>query len=278
MNSVVKLLLMIVFVAEPLVAVSGRRGDASLCKERRVNPKRAYDGWRLVWADEFGGRALDTESWGRCPRHGAAWARHMSNLDSLVRVTDGVLKLYGINRAESVNDTVPFLTGGVTSKGRRSLRMGRFDIRARFDCGRGFWPAIWVMPDVKVRYPYGGEIDVMEHLNYDEKVYQTIHTPHTLQKREPKTKNHKTTPIDPSVFNLYSVSIEKDALIFYVNGEQTFKYERLFPAVADQFPFADHPFYVILSAQLGGNWVGGVKPEDLPVCMEVDYVRFYKKR
>lgn len=262
----------------PLSVVAREGGDVPVRKERKVNPKRAYEGWRLVWSDEFDGRGLDETAWGRCPRHGAAWARHMSNLDTLVKVEDGVLKLYGINRAESVNDTVPFLTGGVTSKGRRSMRMGRFDIRARFDCGRGFWPAIWIMPDANVRYPYGGEIDVMEHLNYDEKVYQTIHTPHTLQKRAPKTKSYKTTPIDPAKFNTYSVSIEKDALIFYVNGEQTFKYERLDPAVVDQFPFADHPFYVILSAQLGGSWVGEVDPADLPVCMEVDYVRFYKRR
>lgn len=270
--------LLVILVVMPLCSVAKAGGGESARKERAVNPKRAYEGWRLVWSDEFDGRSLDKESWVRCPRRVAAWSRHMSDADSLVRVEDGLLKLYGINLPEGVSDTVSFLTGGVKSKARRSMRMGRFDIRARFDCGGGFWPAIWLIPDANVRYPYGGEIDIMEHLNYEGEVYQTVHSAHTLQKRNPKTQNHKTTAIDAAEFNIYSVSIEKDAVVFYVNGEQTFKYERLSPAVVDQFPFADHPFYVILSAQLGGSWVGEVNPADLPVCMEVDYVRFYKKK
>jgi len=28
--------------------------------------------------------------------------------------------------------------------------------------------------------------------------------------------------------------------------------------------------------QLGGSWVGNVHPEDLPVEMEIDWVRFYR--
>jgi hypothetical protein len=29
--------------------------------------------------------------------------------------------------------------------------------------------------------------------------------------------------------------------------------------------------------QLGGSWVGEIKPDDLPVEMWIDWVRFYKK-
>ncbi len=246
---------------------------------KKEQAKKAHKGWRLVWVDEFKGNELDTSSWERCPRNGADWGRHMSNLESLVEVEDGVLKLYGINRPDSVEDSVLFLTGGVQSRNRRSLQMGRIDVRARFDCGTGFWPAIWLMPDVKnLRWPLGGEIDIMEHLNYENIAYQTVHSPHTLKKLEPKTQNSSNTPIDPKVFNVYSVVIEQDAVIFYINGEHTFTYEKLSPAVESQFPFADHPFYVILSAQLGGEWVGEIKAEDLPVRMDIDYVRFYEKK
>lgn len=30
--------------------------------------------------------------------------------------------------------------------------------------------------------------------------------------------------------------------------------------------------------QLGGQWVGEVDPADLPVEMEVDWVKYYKKK
>ncbi len=240
--------------------------------------RKAHKGWKMVWADEFNGKKLDTSSWERCPRNGADWGRHMSYEESLVRVEDGVLKLYGINRPSEIEDNVPFLTGGVQSRNRRSLQLGRIDVRARFDCGTGFWPAIWLMPDVNgLKWPYGGEIDIMEHLNFEQKAYQTVHSTHTLNKLEPKTQNSSNTPINPDAFNVYSVEIEQNAVVFYINGKQTFRYEKL-PDVDSQFPFADHPFYVILSAQLGGEWVGKVKADDLPVKMEIDYVRFYERK
>jgi hypothetical protein len=32
---------------------------------------------------------------------------------------------------------------------------------------------------------------------------------------------------------------------------------------------------MILSAQLGGHWIGPIEASQLPVKMEIDYVRFY---
>ena len=85
---------------------------------KKDNAKRAHEGWKLVWADEFNGKKLDTDSWERCPRNTADWGRHMSYLDTLVQVEDGVLKLSGINRPDEVKDNVPYLTGGVQSRNR----------------------------------------------------------------------------------------------------------------------------------------------------------------
>lgn len=241
------------------------------------NLPRKLDGWKLIWADEFKGKKLDEKSWRRCPRNGADWGRHMSSLDELVKVEDGLLKLYGINRPADVDDNVPFLTGGVQSKGLHSMQMGRFDIRARFDCGQGFWPAIWLMPDIRVPWPTGGEIDVMEHLNSDNVAYQTVHSQHSNKNYDPRINNSSNSPINPHEYNIYSVVIEEDAIYFYINGKHTFTYKKV-PELKSQFPYASHPFYVILSAQLGGSWVGKVNPADLPVQMVIDYVRFYQPK
>ena len=67
-------------------------------------------------------------------------------------------------------------------------------------------------------------------------------------------------------------------LYFTINGTKTYTYQKMEPTPEGQFPFADHPFYIILSAQLGGSWVGKVNIEELPVKMEIDYVRFYERR
>lgn len=74
------------------------------------NPRRAHKGWRLVWADEFDGTEVDTTSWSRCEAGGADWMRHMSPLDSLCRVEDGTLRLYGIRTPQATGDRRPCLT------------------------------------------------------------------------------------------------------------------------------------------------------------------------
>ena len=79
--------------------------------------------------------------------------------------------------------------------------------------------------------------------------------------------------VDGGRKSAYNNPIEKKEFC-YESENDTFTYKRE-PFGDSQFPFAGHPFYVILSAQLGGSWVGEVNPADLPVKMEIDYVRFY---
>lgn len=255
---------------------SSAQNDARSSK----NPKKAYKGWKLVWSDEFDGDKVDSDTWRRCYAATSDWNKHMSMLDELVTVKDGILSLHAIKTPANHKDEKgrPYITGGIESIGRRSIHLGRVEVRARFDCATGFWPAIWLMPDKNIPWPEGGEIDIMEHLNFDRMVYQTLHTPYIHQKKEPNFTSGITYPIDPDVYNTYMVEISEDKIEFFVNGDKTMSYPRISPAQDFQYPYADHPFYVILSAQLNGHWIGTADPEKLPVRMDVDYVRFYQKK
>ena len=242
------------------------------------NTKQSRKGWKLVWKDDFKGKEIDPTSWRRCVAGTSDWDRNMSPLDSLCRVRNGVLELWGIPTPEGLNESRPYITGGVYSEGLRSVQNGRFDVRAKFGFATGFWPAIWLMPDANIQWPYGGEIDIMEHLNSDDIAYQTVHSAHTYYFREPKSKNGNTMAINKEDFNVYSVEISDCEITFYINGKKNFSYSKMEPTPEDQYPFSNHPFYIILSAQLGGTWVGKVSIEDLPVKMEIDYVKFYERR
>ena len=60
------------------------------------------------------------------------------------------------------------------------------------------------------------------------------------------------------------------------NGVQTLSY----PYLKDeqekgQYPFV-RPYYLLIDMQLGGNWVGAVKPFSKPVAMYIDWVRYYQ--
>ncbi len=245
---------------------------------KKERAKRAHKGWRLVWADEFSGDEIDGTSWQRCLRYGSPWNRHMSLLDTLVKVRGGVVELWGINRPEGYQDSLKFLTGGLDSRGMRAIRNGRIDVRARLDQAQGFWPAIWMMPESNLPWPEAGEIDIMEHLNFDDYIYQTVHSGHIEGLHQPKTQHDHKEKVDVTVFNVYSVEITPSEIIYYINGRRTFSYPRLEPEPEGQYPFDDYEYYMILSAQLGGHWIGPIEAEQLPVKMEVDFVRFYERR
>ena len=181
-------------------------------KAEKVNPKRAHKGWRMVWSDEFNGNKVDESSWHRCHRYGSPWNRHMSMLDSLVKVRNGVVELWGINTPEGYQDSLKFLTGGLESRGMRNIRNGRIDVRARYDCAQGFWPAIWMMPESEKPWPNAGEIDIMEHLNFDDYIYQTVHSYHIEGGHKPKTQHDHKEKVDLTKFNVYSVEINDSVI------------------------------------------------------------------
>lgn len=82
------------------------------------------------------------------------------------------------SQSYSENDTAPYLTGGVYTKGKKLFTGGRVEVCARLQAAKGAWPAIWMLPE-KAEWPKGGEIDIMERLNHDRIAYQTTHSYYT---------------------------------------------------------------------------------------------------
>ena len=74
---------------------------------------------------------------------------------------------------------------------------------------------------------------------------------------------------------LYSMSTENETLFIKGNCPSSFVYPRIETKQEGQFPF-NIPQYLLIDMQLGGSWVGTVDPADLPVEMEVDWVRHYQ--
>ena len=112
-------------------------------------------------------------------------------------------------------------------------------------------------------------------LNGDSIAYQTIHSHYTYRLKKTEPKQGSTAPIKNGEYNTYSVELWPDSVVFSINGKRNFHYPRIETDLEGQFPF-DRPFYLLLDMQLGGSWVGAVNPDDLPVEMYIDWVRFYE--
>lgn len=236
-------------------------------------PRRAAHA-KPAWEETFD--RFDSTRWTKIPRGGSDWNRHMSYFDSCFDLRDGKMILRGLLNTTQPQDTSPYLTGGIYTKDKVGFGFGRLEIRAKLGNAQGAWPAFWLLGQGR-KYPEGGEIDIMEHLNDDSIVYQTVHSYYTITLDEKKNPPHGgTARIKPGEFNIYAVEKYRDSVVFYVNNERTFSYPRIATEKKGQFPYADGDHYLLLDMQLGGSWVGRVNDADLPVEMEIDWVRFYK--
>ena len=244
-----------------------------LQKEGRANSK-----WKLVWKDEFNGTVIDTSKWTRIGKGESDWNRHMSRIDDCYKLSDGKLFLRGIKNPDTSIDKRPFLTGGIWSKGKFAYQYGKIEIRAKLEPAQGAWPAMWMLAekDKYGKYPRNGEIDIMEHLNFDSIIYQTTHSYYTLElKQDNNPPHYGTAKMKVNEFNVFGLEWYPDKLVFTLNGIKTFTYPRVTSVDSSQWPY-DQPFFILIDQQLGGNWVGKINLDHLPVQMVLDWVRVYQ--
>ena len=202
----------------------------------------------------------------------------MTDFDSCYAMREGKLVLRGIVNQVQPNDTAPYLTGGVYTKGKKAFINGRIEICAKLNAAKGAWPAIWMLPE-KAAWPSGGEIDIMERLNNDSIAYQTVHSHYTYTLGITENpKSHSTGPIYPDRYNVYAVEMYPDSLSFYINDMHTFTYPPRLLRIA--FTFGSS----IASCKSFRRWliVPAYRPDEPPACFPIttftphDSIRFRK--
>lgn len=235
--------------------------------------------YELVWNDDFDSAKIDGRYWDFMPRRESDAGRYFSNHDSTYTLKDGILRLYAKENDGLIStDTATILTCGIETHHRITLSYGKVEVRAKIRGARGAWPAIWLRGDDDryATYPDLAEIDIMEHLNYDNYVYQTVHTNYTdilLHHRHPRYQVQ--SDIDYSDFNVYAVEILPKKLIFSINGERTMSYPRIRVKEYGQFPFGCE-LHLMIDMQYGGQWVGPADNSTLPAYIDIDWVKIYR--
>ena len=165
------------------------------------------------------------------------------------------------------------------SRGKGDWLYGRFVVRAKLPRGRGTWPAIWMLPSDNGYgiWPASGEIDIMEHVGYDQNnVHSTIHCSAFNGQRGNQKGNSKIVSNATTEFHDYRIDWTPYSIKGFVDDEQYFEY------INDNTGFTTWPFnrkfHMILNIAIGGNWGGaqGIDDTIFPATMEVDYVKAYK--
>jgi beta-glucanase (GH16 family) len=236
---------------------------------------------QIVWSDEFNYSGQpDSTKW-NYDLGGHGWGnnelQNYTRNNKNVRVENGVLIIEA--HKDSLENNA-FTSARLISKKKGDWLYGKVEVRAKLPQGRGTWPAIWMLPtDWKYGgWPESGEIDIMEHVGYDQNVvHATAHS--ELYNHVKQTQKESTVTISGvhNDFHIYTLDWSEHKMDFLVD-------HKIFHTIARDpkddhkgWPF-DQPFHLLMNIAVGGNWGGqkGVDETIWPQRMEVDYVRVYQ--
>lgn len=123
--------------------------------QKRVTPKSM--GYKLIWEDQFNGRELDTTKWNI---RGVGPRRLGYNSEKAVKVENGCLKLYALQKGDSI------LGSAVGTANHFNPKYGFFECRAQLQNSIGVWAAFWLQSSMISQGTdpsvYGTEMDIFE--------------------------------------------------------------------------------------------------------------------
>ena len=245
------------------------------CKKEPVSA--VPEGMKLVWSDEFDtDGAPDGEKWDYS-LGGNGWGN--GEIQKYTNKRDNSYIEKGLLNIVAINNNGMWTSARLKTQHKAAWTYGYIEVRAKLPSGVGTWPAIWMMPEFD-RYggwPRSGEIDIMEHVGFDQnRIHTTIHTlDFNHKKNTQKTASGIISNVSKK-FHINAINWTPDYIEWFIDGKSFFKFENTGNGKT-QWPF-DDKFYLILNVAIGGSWGGqqGVDKTLKTPTMQVDYVRVYQ--
>ncbi|KQU55790.1 glycoside hydrolase [Sphingomonas sp. Leaf339] len=242
---------------------------------------------RATFADEFTGGTVDTRVWRfDTSRNAAGWYNnerqyYANGRRRNARIERGALVIEAWR--EAVRKPRFADAGGqdyTSAKlvSRQALGYGFYEIRAKLPCGRGSWPAIWMLPTGGT-WPDQGEIDIMEMVGWNpEVVHATVHSGAFNHVKGTQRGAETRVGASCTAFHHYQLDWGPTTIRIGIDGRAFMAVANDQPSGAAAWPFT-RPYQLILNLAVGGDWGGkqGIDDAAFPQRMTVDYVRYWAR-
>lgn len=256
------------------VSSSSAETTSSSCAE----PAAEY-----LWNDEFDGESIDLNKWTFDIGTGASgwgnneWEYYTDRKENAY-VKDGVLHI----RAQKEDyEGQKYTSARMLTKGKFAFKYGTVEARIALPTGKGIWPAFWMLGENfdTVGWPACGEIDIIEAVNTENKIYGTNHWANgseyaTYGNNTGDYRNQKFE-LDITQFHTYKFTWDEKYIRMFVDD---FKYHEILIEGNEGDTEEFHkPFFFLLNVAVAGNWPGfEVDDSQFPNEMLVDYIRVSK--
>lgn len=263
---------LIEFYTPPVITLPGDSG---------YRTPTSYDGYTLVWNEEFVGTSLETSNWNyETGRGSSGWGNNELQYyqEENATVDDGRLT---IEAREEIIQGSNYTSARLTTQGKQEFQYGRIDIRARAPYGQGLWPALWMLGSdySTAGWPFCGEIDIMEMVGGtvagggDNVVHGTVHWDNDGQYANYGDSKTMPEPL-ANAFHVYTIIWDESQIAWYIDDVQ-YNVIDITPAALSEF---HQPFFFIVNIAVGGNWPGSPDvTTTFPQTMDIDYIRVFQE-
>lgn len=244
--------------------------------ESEVKAAGNYDGWNLVWSDEFEGTELNRNNW-NVEVNGSGMGNNEQQfyIDSTnnIQVSDGTLKITA--RKEYYNGKA-YTSGRINTLGKQEFKYGKIEARMKLPRFAGIWPAFWTLGAnySSVGWPACGEMDIMEAINDNNIVFANLHWSYNNSQAD--TQNGRNYDVgDRTEWHTYGMEWSENSASFYVDD---YVYQTYSISTSAQMEEFRKKQFIILNLAVGGQLPGyNIDNTQFPATMEVDWVRVYQK-
>jgi len=242
-----------------------------------VSPEE-YEGYNLVWQDEFEAAELSSDYTFEIGTGSNGWGNNESQYyrEENTRLQEGYLVI----EAKKQNfQGQEYTSSRIITEGKKEFRYGRFDIRAKMPYGQGIWPAIWMLGSNfrNVGWPQCGEIDIMEMIGGQGRE-NTVHgTVHWQSDDGYSNFGHSKTLQGETLadkFHVFSIIWNEDKIEWLIDN-QSYGQIDIRPEHLDEFR---EEFFFIFNVAVGGNWPQYPdETTEFPQEMWIDYIRVFQQ-
>ena len=197
--------------------------------------------------------------------------QHYTDRGDNAYVYDGVLHIRA--KKEYYNGNY-YTSARMVTKGKFDFKYGYVEANIALPRGNGIWPAFWMLGNNidSVGWPSCGEIDILEAVNKENKIYSTCHW-NANGGHAQYGKNSEY--FDITQFHIYQLWWDSEHIKAGVDGKVF--YDILIKDGTGGTSSLHNRFYLLLNVAVGGSWPGyNIDDTQFPNEMKVDYIRVYQ--
>ena len=243
----------------------------------------SYEGFTLLWQDEFTGSGINGSNWTHelgdgCSKGICGWGNNELQYYRAENTTVSNGKLTITAKNEAIGGK-QYTSSRLISQDKLEFKYGRIDIRAKMPEGQGMWPALWMLgANINdIGWPKCGEIDIMEMKGggsgRDNTTHGTVHWDNDGQHSSHGGSRSLILGNLSDEFHVYSI-IWTENSIQWEFDDKLYHTTSLTDSQKSEFK---SEFFFVMNIAVGGNWPGNPDSNtQFPQEMNVDYIRVFQ--